>query len=188
MHPARPAALPARRHPPLRPPPRGHARRPQADERAEGRAPLRRRPEAGGRAARPRPARPARHAQPGGREMIGADRENHPATMIRAAAERRRLNGEDGSGERPPWGPSAPDDDGETASAADALTIAMDRLPRELAEVIEADPKLADSWMNGTKLTKGDKTSPKALEYSLLHYLAWRDHGDELIEAAVRHY
>src|SRR5690348_15775253 len=101
--------------------------------------------------------------------------EQHPAGIIRMAAERRRLNGDGGDGERPPWEPS---DDDDAGMAEDALAIALERLPRELAEVIEADSKLADSWLNGTKLTKGDKTSPKALEYSLLYYLAWRDHAD----------
>jgi predicted P-loop ATPase len=69
-----------------------------------------------------------------------------------------------------------------------AVDLNLDALPAQLREAIEADPKLADSWAKGAKLTKGRDASAKGLEFSLVVYLAWREHDDDLIELAVRHY
>ena len=69
-----------------------------------------------------------------------------------------------------------------------AIELDLDALPAQLREAIEADPKLVDSWAKGTKLTKGEDASAKGLEFSLVVYLAWREHDDDLIELAVRHY
>jgi predicted P-loop ATPase len=73
---------------------------------------------------------------------------------------------------------------------ADASPIGLDlgALPAQLREIVESDPKLADSWAKGTKLTKGKDASASGLEFSLAVYLAWREHDEELIELAVRHY
>ena len=73
--------------------------------------------------------------------------------------------------------------DVEPEALADPGTAAA-----ELADAIDADPKLAKSWATGAKLTKGRDSSASALEFSLVSHLAWHGHDDALIELAVRHY
>jgi predicted P-loop ATPase len=78
----------------------------------------------------------------------------------------------------------APEPQTETAP----VEVDLSGLPAQLRELIEADPKLADSWARGTKLTKGKDASASGLEFSLLNYLAFAEHDDEQIELAIRHY
>jgi hypothetical protein len=76
----------------------------------------------------------------------------------------------------------------EPKTGSSAASIDLGALPAQLRELVEVDPKLADSWARGTKLTKGKDASASGLEFSLVVYLAWREHDDDLIELAVRHY
>jgi len=70
----------------------------------------------------------------------------------------------------------------------EALPVDISALPEPLQALIEGDPRLADAWSSGRKLTKGTDQSANGLEFSLAVYLAVHRCDDALIELALRHY
>jgi hypothetical protein len=72
---------------------------------------------------------------------------------------------------------------GEGSARAD-----FDHLPELLREMLAGDEKLRAAWASGEKLTKGRDATASGKDFSLLVHLARREHDDEQIELALRHY
>jgi predicted P-loop ATPase len=73
-------------------------------------------------------------------------------------------------------------------SAAGTGGSESEQLAESLRQLLASDAKLKAAWASGAKLTGGDDTSPRSLDFSLTVYLARREHDDELITLALRHY